>query len=174
MEDTGQQLPLLAAETYTKKEKPLKRRIKNYPCKYTIVHIYPVVWSKCGHSNFITPTNNRKNKSMPDTVTAKSYTLRTESGQWLGQVILTSDGVFASVTDYGNFSYAWRSTGEKDFREFIISLNNSYFGDKMYTGMSYIAFGKKIDKACERFAEKILPPLQAILKAEIEAEKQTP
>jgi hypothetical protein len=112
---------------------------------------------------------------MPDThtVTAKSYTLRTESGQWLGQVILTSDGVFASVTDYGNFSYAWRSTGEKDFREFIISLNISYFGDKMYTGMSYIAFGKKIEKSCERFAEKILPSLQAALKAEIESEKQT-
>ena len=31
-------------------------------------------------------------------VTAESYTLRTESGQWLGQVVLTSDGMYASVT----------------------------------------------------------------------------
>lgn len=58
-----------------------------------------------------------------ETVTAKSYTLYSEDGQWLGQVVLTSDGLFASVTDYGNLSYAWRSYGDKDFREFICSLN---------------------------------------------------
>lgn len=31
-------------------------------------------------------------------VTAQSYTLYTDSGAWLGQVVLTSDGMFASVT----------------------------------------------------------------------------
>ena len=90
-------------------------------------------------------------------VKSKSYTLRTESGQWLGQIVLTSDGLFASVTDYGNLSYSWRSTGEDDFRKFLININVSYFGTKMYTGMSYILYGKKCEKACERFAENILP-----------------
>ena len=101
------------------------------------------------------------------TVYSKSYTLRTESGQWLGQVVLTSDGMFASVTDYGNLSYCWRHTGSSDFREFICDLNTGYFGTKLYTGMSYIAFSKKIEKACDRFAVKILPPLQKILKEEL-------
>ncbi len=101
---------------------------------------------------------------------AKSYTLRDENGQWLGQVVLTNDGLFASVTDYGNLSYAWRSYGE-DFREFICGLNTGYFGSKLYTGIAYIAYGKKIEKACNRFAEKILPPLQKILREEIKHDK---
>jgi len=100
-------------------------------------------------------------------IKSKSYTLRGENGEWLGQIVLTSDGMFASVTDYGNLSYAWRSYG-KDFREFILSLNIHYFGSKMFTGMAYILYGKKSEKACERFAEKILPPLQKMLREEIE------
>ena len=103
-------------------------------------------------------------------VTAKSYTLRTENDGWLGQIVLTSDGAFMSVTDYGNFSFAWRHTGEEDFRKFIIDLNTSYFAGKMANGMSYVAYGRKIDKAAEVFAKHILPPLQELLKKEIESE----
>lgn len=105
-------------------------------------------------------------------VTAKSYTLKNDDGSWLGQVVLTSDGMFASVTDYGNFSFAWRRTGMDDFRKFLIELNTDYFAMKMATGFAYTAIGKKIDKACERFAEKILPPLQKLLKEELETLKQ--
>lgn len=102
-------------------------------------------------------------------IKTKSYTLRGEHGEWLGQVVLTQDGMFASVTDYGNLSYAWRAYGEnKDFREFIDSLNLSYFGSKLFTGMAYILHGKSCEKACHRFAEKILPPLQAILRRELD------
>lgn len=101
---------------------------------------------------------------MNNEVTAESFTLRTESGQWLGQVVLTSDGMFASVTDYGNFSFAWRSYGEKDFKDFIASLNIPYFGGKMYQGITYFAYGKKFEQACMRFAEEILPALQKEIK----------
>lgn len=108
-------------------------------------------------------------------VTAKSYTLFSENGDWLGQVVLTSDGMFASVTDWGNLSFAWRSYGE-DFRRFIIGLNNDYFAMKMYTGMTYmLANGslKSFDRSCQRFAEKILPALQKALREEIENEKES-
>lgn len=91
-----------------------------------------------------------------------------EQGEWLGQIVLTNDGMFASVTDYGNLSYAWRAYGDKDFREFLCSLNTQYFGSKLYTGMAYILYGKKCEKACNLFAEKILPPLQKALKEDIE------
>lgn len=100
-------------------------------------------------------------------VKSKSYTLRDENNQWLGQIVLTNDGFFASVTDYGNLSYAWRSYG-KDFREFICSLNVQYFGSKLYTGMAYILYSKECEKSCERFAEHILPALQKVLREELE------
>jgi hypothetical protein len=103
-------------------------------------------------------------------ITAKSYTLWGEKGEWLGQIVLTSDGMFASVTDYGNLSYSWRAFGDGDFRQFLCELNVGYFGTKMYTGMSYILHTKKCEQACDLFAEKILPPLQKILKAELEKE----
>lgn len=106
-------------------------------------------------------------------VTARSYSLRTESGGWLGQIVLTSDGMFSSVTDYGNMSFAWRAYGDKDFRQFITGLNVSYFGGKMYQGMAYMTYGKKYEKACMRFAEEILPALQKALKEELELETQT-
>lgn len=95
----------------------------------------------------------------------KSYTLRDDRGNWLGQVVLTDDGMYASVTDYGNFSFAWRSYGD-DFPAFIRGLSIDYFATKMYTGMTYIAYGKKIEQACQRYAEKILPALQEALKQE--------
>lgn len=102
-------------------------------------------------------------------VIAQNYTLYTEHGDWLGQIVLTSDGMFASVTDYGNLSYTWRSYGEQGFKEFLCSLNVDYFGKKMYTGMAYILYGKKCEQACKRYAEKILPPLQKLLREELAA-----
>lgn len=104
-------------------------------------------------------------------ITAKSYSLRTETGGWLGQIVLTSDGMFSAVTDYGNMSFAWRSYGDKDFRQFLVGLNVDYFGGKMYQGMAYMIYGKKYEQACHRFAKEILPPLQAVLKEELERER---
>lgn len=101
-------------------------------------------------------------------VKMKSYTLTGENGEWLAQVILSSDGMFASVTDYGNLSYAWRSFGNRDFREFILELNAQYFGTKLFTGMSYILHTRKCENYCDRFAEKILPALQKVLKEDLE------
>jgi hypothetical protein len=104
-------------------------------------------------------------------ITAKSYTLRTPDGGWLGQVVLTSDGMFAAVTDYGNFGYIWRSYGPETFRQFIIGLNIGYVATKMAGGMAYVAYGRKIDNAAAVFAERILPELQNVLRQEIEFEK---
>jgi len=102
-------------------------------------------------------------------VLARSYTLRTEAGNWLGQIILTNDGMFSSVTDWGNLSYAWRSFGEgKDFREFLCGMDVYYFSTKLITGMSYLISSKKLDASIQRYAEKILPTLQKMLREELE------
>ena len=63
-------------------------------------------------------------------------------GVWLGQVVITEDGMFAAVTDYGNFSYTWRSFGKGDFRDFLQSLNTGYFATKMAQGLAYIVHSK--------------------------------
>jgi len=94
-----------------------------------------------------------------------SYTLRTEEGQWLGQVVLTSDGLLGSVTDYGNFSYAWRSTG-KSFKEFILSIQTEYFANKIIQGMYNMPRTKQIEQAVKRYSEEILPALKKVLLEE--------
>lgn len=104
-------------------------------------------------------------------ITAKSYELVNEKGGWLGQIVLTSDGMFASVTDYGNFSFAWRCIGGQSFNEFMISLQPDYFARKLMQGMYNIKRTKELEIAINLFAEKILPALKKVLLAEIENEK---
>lgn len=106
-------------------------------------------------------------------VIAKSYTLRTRNGDWLGQVVLTSDGAFMSITDYGNFSYAWRCTSYEDFRQFILRLDIDYFAKKMFSSVSDMA-NYNAKEIAKQFAEKILPPLKVILQVEIFSEKPYP
>jgi hypothetical protein len=50
------------------------------------------------------------------------YYLPSALGEGWAEVALCSSGMFASVSDYGNYAYAWRSTGEKDFRAWIANL----------------------------------------------------
>lgn len=90
-------------------------------------------------------------------VKSKSFTLRNEDGSWLGQVVITSDGAFMSITDWGNFAFAWRSFGNYDFRVFLKGLSQSYFGNKMYQGITYVASSEDVKEASERFARNIFP-----------------
>lgn len=97
-------------------------------------------------------------------IIAKSYTLKNEKGNLLGQVVLTSDGMFAAVTDWGNFSFAWRAIGDEIFEEFLLRLRVDYFANKMVQGFSYICHNRKIDNGAKTFADKILPALQRVLE----------
>lgn len=99
-------------------------------------------------------------------IKTKSYTLKDDEGDWLGQVVLSSDGMFASVTHYGNFSYAWRYFGG-DFRGFMSTINVEYFANKMFVSLSGVSTSRKCEKACKAFAKEILPQLQEILKEEL-------
>ena len=111
-------------------------------------------------------TNNHGNG-----VVVWMYILHNEFGGFLGRVILTGDGYFFAVTDWGNFNFCWGSTGRDDFREFILNIGVDYFGDKMYSGISYTATGRKVEASCKRFAAKILPPLQEAIRIELHNEK---
>ncbi|MCP3065305.1 hypothetical protein LXT21_41690 [Myxococcus sp. K38C18041901] len=60
------------------------------------------------------------------------YRLRTEKGAWLADVILRSDGFFATVSDWGNYACRWSSPG-CPFREFVarLALSPDYVSGKL-------------------------------------------
>ena len=105
-------------------------------------------------------------------VTAKIYHLCTRGGDWLGEVIITSDGIFSGTTDWGNLTCRWNSFSG-DFRDFILGINVSYFGGVLFGAISYISHSRETEKGCYRFAEKILPALQLEIKEELNQESLT-
>ena len=95
-------------------------------------------------------------------IPAETFHLKTKNGGWLGQVTITADGMFAAVTDYGNFSYTWRSFGD-NFKDFLISLSAEYFGEKMACSNAYVDYNTKIEKAAYVFTDMFLPEMQLYL-----------
>lgn len=59
------------------------------------------------------------------------YDLSAVKGEGWGYAVLTADGLFFAITDYGNWCHHWASTGEKDFRDFILKLDGDYFARKL-------------------------------------------
>ena len=101
----------------------------------------------------------------------KKYSLRSDHGGWLGDVVITSDGMFSAVTDWGHYAFQWRSFGGSDFRDFLCGLNEQYFSRKMYLSNADFFSGSKAEEAANRFSSKILPALQVALGADIELDK---
>lgn len=95
----------------------------------------------------------------------KFIKLYTDSGQWLGNIVITEDGFFGAVTDYGNFAYQWNAFGDS-FEKFLLSINEDYFAKKMSGSLAYIVYSRKVDKGAQRFAEMILPALKKHLSNE--------
>lgn len=104
-------------------------------------------------------TNSDKN------VKVHVYDLRKNNCGWLGRVILTDDGYFLALTDWGNFNYCWSTSME--IRAFVSSLDIQYFANKMFQGVAYQCSTKAMRGYCERFAENILPALKEAIKIEL-------
>lgn len=62
-----------------------------------------------------------------------------------GIFLLDSTGMFAAVTDYGNYAYKWTHHGEDDFRNFVIDVAHSpeYVVENLCQGRSKEYCGKK-------------------------------
>lgn len=56
---------------------------------------------------------------------AKVYDLPSIKGEGWARVILTSDGMFSTCSDWGNYAFWWGCHGCCDFREFVIGLVGS-------------------------------------------------
>jgi hypothetical protein len=53
--------------------------------------------------------------------TTRLYDLRTASGEWLARVVITDDGYFSTVSDYGEYAYWWTHAGAC-FRRFLTQI----------------------------------------------------
>lgn len=69
-------------------------------------------------------------KNFPDGTTHHRYDVRAETGQWLATVFVGADGVFSTVSDYGNYGYWWRNPG-CDIREFLWTTNADQLVSKL-------------------------------------------
>jgi hypothetical protein len=78
--------------------------------------------------------------------------------------------MISGVTDWGNFSLAFRSFGADKtlagFKDFIKSLGDDYFAGKINSSLSYMAHSKELSGNCKRLSSKILPALKAAFDAE--------
>lgn len=74
-------------------------------------------------------------------VTVWRYSLPPEADRISGWAIVLMDasGMFAAVSDYGNYAYKWSSFGHDDFRRFVIGLEADYTRRKLSPGQSYDA-----------------------------------
>jgi len=64
------------------------------------------------------------------------YYLPSENGAGSGwaEILLTAGGMFAAVSDFGNYAYAWRHHGRDDVRKFFVredAGNWDYFAHKL-------------------------------------------
>jgi hypothetical protein len=54
-------------------------------------------------------------------------------GEGWARVVLTSDGMFSAVSDWGHYAYLWTHPGVRDFREFFLNAESEwgYFAKKL-------------------------------------------
>ena len=98
------------------------------------------------------------------------YDLKTDSGQWLAEIVITSTGALLIVSDWGNFNICWRAYKNlNSFKEFLQSINPAYFAGNAIRSNNFV-YGntKKADAAASRFALNVFVPFQKLLIKESE------
>lgn len=61
------------------------------------------------------------------------YHLPSEKGEGWARVLISSDGMFSAVSDYGNYGYFWSHHGMDDIRRFFLRVktDKDYFINKL-------------------------------------------
>ena len=70
---------------------------------------------------------------MSDPVKLWRYYIPSEKYEGWAVIHMDSKGFFAACSDFGNYAYHWGDFGEKDFRRFVIGLEQdpNYIGNKL-------------------------------------------
>jgi len=61
----------------------------------------------------------------------EKYTLKWKSKNWWAVFTISGEGMFNVQSDFGNYSYWWRSPGHRSFKEFLIDLEPTYTMGKL-------------------------------------------
>ncbi len=56
----------------------------------------------------------------------RRYSVRGPQSEWLATIVISDDGYFSTVSDYGNYAYFWGDAGES-FRKFLCRLGSDYY-----------------------------------------------
>lgn len=76
---------------------------------------------------------------------------------------------FVIRTDFGVWEYIWVNIGERDWREFLINLDNDYLTGKLEPGLNLRRPSKKITQfAC--FLRLVWPRVKDMLMKDLQAE----
>ncbi len=68
--------------------------------------------------------------------TLRRYHVKTEGDRWLATVIISDDGYFSTVSDWGSYAYWWSAAGDC-FRSFLTRINPDYLLGKIAPQQSY-------------------------------------
>lgn len=105
-------------------------------------------------------------------VTIKLIVMKTKAykilkdGYWLADVVISEEGHFFCISDWGNWNFHWGHSGSGDFRKFLAGLGESYFVGKMQQGMAYVSHTIATQAAAKRFAANVLPAIKDVLNAD--------
>ena len=66
----------------------------------------------------------------PDGANHRRYNVRGERDEWLATVFIGADGVFSTVSDYGNYGHYWGSPS-CDIRAFLCRVDENYLVGKL-------------------------------------------
>jgi hypothetical protein len=80
--------------------------------------------------------------------TLRRYRLRTDKNRWLADIVISDDGYFSTVSDYGNYAFWWGAAGDC-FRSFLADLNSGYLCSKLGGARQYYD-GDATEKAIRR------------------------
>jgi len=91
------------------------------------------------------------------------------NGGWLGDIILTKEGLFFSNTDVGDFTYDFYFgsvvSSNNDVRTFFLEMDKDYFLNKIIKNLSDFSASE-----CKEYVNNILPALKEAIKKELEDE----
>lgn len=97
------------------------------------------------------------------------YDLKDNNGSWLARCFLTSDGVYMSYSEWGNFFHYFTAPGKDGIRKFMLGISDGYFANKLCE-VEWNTAPTKVAAAAKRHAKYVLPVLQQAIREQLEQE----
>ena len=98
------------------------------------------------------------------------YDLKDEHGNWLARVILTSEGLFMTYSEWGNFFHYFNAPGKDGIRKFMLGIYEDYFAGKLCE-VEWNTSTTKVRAAAKRYVKHVLPVLKVAIENQLKQEE---